>query len=167
LVYNGAVSPVSSKGITYTLDYANGMQILMEQGGAFADTKHYLYGLQCIGEQADADDPEKAEWRYYHRDGQPLVRQTSNSDGEITLVWAYSPEGAVLLGEKGPVTNLDCGAIYDWSTGLIYKGGRYFDPNLGIWTSLAPYVVWQGWPLRAKRRKRQKARKNSNRSSSE
>jgi hypothetical protein len=94
----------------------------MEQGGAFADTKHYLYGLQCIGEQADADDLEKAEWRYYHRDGQPLVRQTSNSDGAITFAWAYSPEDAVLLGEKGPVTNLDCGAIYDWNTGLTTHG---------------------------------------------
>jgi hypothetical protein len=46
--------------------------------------------------------------------------------------------------------------VYDWSTGLIYKGGRYFDPNLGIWLALVPLVVVQ-WasscsPKRKKRR---------------
>jgi hypothetical protein len=61
---------------------------------------------------------------------------------QITLAWAYSPDGAVLIGAKGPVTNLGCGDIYDWSTGLIYKNGRYFDPTLGIWLTLAPFVVW-------------------------
>jgi YD repeat-containing protein len=124
--------PVAGEVTTYTLDYGNGLQILMEQGGAFAGTKHYLYGVQCIGEQVDAGKPEKAEWRYYYRDGNPLtgsglVRQTTNSAAKITLAWACSPEGAVLIGEKGSVTNLGCGDIYDWSTGLIYEGGRYFD----------------------------------------
>jgi hypothetical protein len=45
------------------------------------------------------------------------------------------------------VTNLGCGDIYDWSTGLVYKNGRYFDPNLGIWLTLAPFVVWQKYKL--------------------
>jgi hypothetical protein len=135
----------------------------MEQGGASADTKHYLYGVQCIGEQVDTDDSEKAEWRYYHRDGNNLVRQATNSAAEITLAWAYSPEGAVLIGEKGPVTNLGCGDIYDWSTGLVYKGGRYFDPNLGIWTTLTPYLIWQNYKTQKRagksRRKRRSRRK--------
>jgi subtilisin family serine protease len=74
-----------------------------------------------------------------------LVRQTTNSQAEITLAWAYSPDGAVLFGDKGPVTNLGCGDIYDWSTGLIYKDGRYFDPTLGIWLALAPLVIGGGW----------------------
>ena len=147
---------------TYTLDYANKGQILLEQGGAFAQTKHYLYGLSCIGELVDAGDPETEEWRYYQRDGNNLVRQTTNSAAEITLAWAYSPDGAVLIGAKGPVTNLGCGDIYDWSTGLVYKNGRYFDPNLGIWLTLAPFVVWQKYKLgkrggksRRKRRSRE------------
>jgi hypothetical protein len=45
------------------------------------------------------------------------VRQTTNSEAKITLAWAYSPDGAVLFGDKGPVTNLGCGDIYDWSRG--------------------------------------------------
>ena len=126
---------------TYTLDYAANFQPLFEQGGSFADTKHYLYGNSCIGEQVNSDLPDK-EWRYYHRDGQPLVRQTTNSEAHITLTWTYSPEGAVLLGEEGPVTNLDCGATYDWSTGLIFKNGNYFDPNTGIWIAMGGMVIW-------------------------
>ncbi len=144
---NRLLMSVAGEVTTYTLDYGNGKQILLEQGGAFAQTKHYLYGLSCIGELVDADDPETEEWRYYQRDGRNLVRQTTNSAAEITLAWAYSPDGAVLIGAKGPVTNLGCGDIYDWSTGLVYKNGRYFDPNLGIWLTLAPYVVWQKYKL--------------------
>jgi hypothetical protein len=130
---------------------ANKGQILLEQGGAFAQTKHYLYGLECIGELVDDGEAETEEWRYYHRDGNQLVRQTTNSQAEITLAWAYSPDGAVLFGDKGPVTNLGCGDIYDWSTGLIYKNGRYFDPTLGIWLALAPLVIGGGWFVRGRR----------------
>jgi hypothetical protein len=39
------------------------------------------------------------------------------------------------------VSHLVCGGVYDWSTGLIHKGGRYFDPALGIWLALGPLVV--------------------------
>jgi hypothetical protein len=158
---NRLLMSVAGVVTTYTLDYGNNRQILLEQGGAFATTKHYLYGLECIGELVDAGEPETEEWRYYQRDGNNLVRQTTNSQAEITLAWAYSPDGAVLIGAKGPVTNLGCGDIYDWSTGLVYKDGRYFDPNLGIWLTLAPFVVWQlykpgkrGGKSRRKRRDR-------------
>jgi hypothetical protein len=44
--------------------------------------------------------------------------------------------------------------VYDWSTGLIFTGGRYFDPTLGIWIALSPLIVLQGWsPGRKRRRK--------------
>jgi len=51
----------------------------------------------------------------------------------------------VLEGPEGPVSHLVCGGVYDWSTGLIYRGGRYFDPTLGLWLALAPLVVVQSW----------------------
>ncbi len=122
---------VDSEVSTYTLDYGRSFQTLLEQGGAFATTKHYLYGLACVGELVDADEPASKEWRFYQRDGNSLVRQTTNEQEDITMAWTFSPEGAVVLGEEGPVTNLDCGnnATYDWSTGLIFKNGRYFDPR--------------------------------------
>lgn len=150
---------VAGEVTTYTLDYAGGFRVLLEEGGAFSDTKHYLYGLACIGELVDADEPE-SEWRYYHQDGNHLVRQTTNIAATVTLAWAYSPEGAVVLGEKGPVTNLGCGAIYDWSTGLIFKKGRYFDPNTGIWLTLGGFVIHQvERSSRSKQRKYSKGKK--------
>jgi YD repeat-containing protein len=153
---NRLLMSVAGEVTTYTLDYANKGQILLEQGGAFAQTKHYLYGLECIGELVDADEPETEEWRYYQQDGNNLLRQTTNSQAEITLAWAYSPDGAVLFGEKGPVTNLGCGsgAVYDWSTGLVFKNGRYFDPTLGMWLTLIPMMIWQFW-VRKRRHKSQ------------
>ncbi|MEJ5312677.1 MAG: hypothetical protein WHX52_23175, partial [Anaerolineae bacterium] len=39
----------------------------------------------------------------------------------------------------------------DWSTGLLYKGGRYFDPALGIWLVLLPLMVVQAWPGRRRK----------------
>jgi len=151
---------------TYTLDYAANFQVLFEQGGAFANTKHYLYGLACLGEHIDADDPQNSEWRYYQRDGSSLVRQTTNEQAEVTLAWTYSPEGMVLLGEKGPVTNLDCAgnATYDFSTGLIFKNGRYFDPNTGIWITLSGLVIYQaGLPVYKRKRKGKKGGRDNKR----
>jgi YD repeat-containing protein len=141
---NRLLMSVAGVVTTYTLDYGHNRQILLEQGGAFATTKHYLYGLECIGELVDADEPETEEWRYYQRDGRRMVRQTTNLNATVTLAWAYSPDGAVVLGEKGPVTYLDCGsgAVYDWSTGLVFQNGRYFDPTLGIWITLVGMIIW-------------------------
>ena len=152
---------VAGEVTTYTLDYAGDFQILLETGGAFAESKHYLYGVACLAELVDADDPESEEWRYYHRDGNSLVRQTSNAQAEVTMTWAYSPEGAVLLGEEGPVTNLDCGsnATYDFSTGLIFKNGNYFDPNTGIWITLGGMFVWQSKQQIQRRNRRSSKRK--------
>jgi hypothetical protein len=75
---------VAGEVTTYTLDYAGGFRLLLEEGGAFSDTKHYLYGLACIGEHVDADNPATEEWRFYQRDGDSLVRQTTNMQATVT-----------------------------------------------------------------------------------
>jgi YD repeat-containing protein len=150
---------VGGEVTTYTLDYAGGFRVLLEEGGAFAKTKHYLYGLECIGELVDADEPE-SEWRYYHQDGNHLVRQTTNIQATVTLAWTYSPEGAIVLGEEGPVTHLGCNGntTYDFSTGLIFKNGRYFDPNTGIWLTMTGMVVWNGWQTSVNHRNKKRQR---------
>ncbi len=56
----------------------------------------------------------------------------------------FSPEGAVILGEEGDT-------IYDWSTGLIFKRGRYFDPNTGIWLTMGGAMIWHHQPIRLSR----------------
>jgi hypothetical protein len=78
-------------------------------------------------------------------------RDTADDQEQVVSGWLFDPDGAVLEGPEGPVSHLVCGGVYDWSTGLIYKGGRYFDPTLGIWLVLMPLVVVQSWRKRKKR----------------
>ena len=100
----------------------------------------------AVGEQRDD------EWLYYLHDAEGYVRQGTDITGDVVSAWLFDPDGTVLEGPNGPVSHLICGGVYDWSTGLLYKGGRYFDPNLGIWLALTPLLVVQGWRRRKERR---------------
>jgi hypothetical protein len=79
----------------------------------------------------------------------------------VTLAWTYSPEGAIVIGEEGPVTHLGCegNTTYDFSTGLIFKNGRYFDPNTGIWITLSGMVVWNSWQTSVNNRNKKRPRR--------
>ena len=132
-----AVEVVGRGVTTYTLDLAAGGRILAEE--ALTGTVLYLYGHECLGEERDG------QWLYYLPDAEGLVRQGVNAGGEVVSGWLFDPDGVVLEGPEGPVSHLVCGGVYDWSTGLIYRGGRYFDPTLGIWLALTPLVVVQSW----------------------
>ncbi len=129
---------------TYTLDYAAAGQILAET--TITDSVLYLYGDGCLGEVRDE------EWLYYLPDGDAYVRQGADAQGEVVSSWRFDPDGTLLEGPEGPVSHLVCSGVYDWSTGLLYKDGRYFDPTLGIWLALMPLLVIQGWGKKAKRR---------------
>jgi hypothetical protein len=147
--YNGlgarvAVEVVGQETTTFTLDYAAGNRILAE--ATLAGAVHYLYGRDCLGELRDD------EWLYYLNDATGYVRQGVDDQEQVMSGWLFDPDGVVLEGPEGPVSHLVCGGVYDWSTGLIYKGGRYFDPMLGIWLALMPLVVVQSWRGRKKRR---------------
>jgi YD repeat-containing protein len=148
LTYNGlgarvAVEIVGYGTTTVTLDYAGGNAILAET--TITGTTLYLYGADCLGELRDD------EWLYYQHDGDRMVRQGTDAEGEVVSAWLFDPDGTMLEGPDGPVSHLICGGVYDWSTGLIYRGGRYFDPTLGIWLALVPLVVVQSWRRRKKK----------------
>jgi hypothetical protein len=131
---------------TYALDYAGNNRILAETTGG--GTTQYLYSeaeQECLAEVADG------EWDYYLSDMSGQVRQLADEAGEISSTWLYDPDGMVLEGPEGLVSHLICGGVYDWSTGLIYKGGRYFDPNLGIWLMMMPLAVMSLWHGRRRR----------------
>jgi YD repeat-containing protein len=134
--YNGAggrvwVNVVGHGATHVTLD-VGGQRVLAETTPT--DTVQYLYGDDCLGEYRDG------AWLYYLNDGSGYVRQGVNDQGEVVSSWLFDPSGMVLEGPEGPVSHLICGGVYDWSTGLLYKGGNYFDPRLGIWL-LVPLAV--------------------------
>jgi hypothetical protein len=146
--YNGdgvrlAVEVVGQGTTTYTVDYGGGYRVLAEEN--IAGTLLYLYGRECLGQY-------DGEWLYYLDDATGYVRQGTDDQGAVVSAWLFDPDGLVLEGPEGPVSRLMCRGMYDWSTGLIYKDQRYFDPTLGIWLALAPLVVIQSW--RGRKRKR-------------
>jgi hypothetical protein len=66
-------------------------------------------------------------------DASGYVRQGADADGAIVSAWLFDPDETALEGPNGPVSGesaqripLIYGEVYDWSTGLIYRGGRYF-----------------------------------------
>ncbi len=135
------VKAVNGEPLTYTLDYARSAHILIERSPT--PTRYYLYGERCIGEQ----DGATQEWSFYLADGTGRVRQVTDAAGQVDFAWSYSAPGEVLSGAKGYYVLLDCPeGMYDWSTGLIFLGGRYFDPSLGIWIALGPLIVLQAKP---------------------
>jgi hypothetical protein len=138
------VNVVGRGATTYTLDYAADNRILAEK--TLTGTTLYLYGHDCLGEYTNA-------WLYYLPDASGYVRQGTDSQGQVTSAWTYDPDGTVLIGPQGLVSHLVCGGVYDWSTGLIYRGGRYFDPSLGIWLALTPLMVVQSLHGRRRRRR--------------
>jgi len=144
---DGARVAVAVEGVgttTYIPD--RGGRILIESTAT--TSTRYLYGRDCLGEIRDGT------LLYYLADGQGYVRQATDEDGAVVDAWLFTPDGGVMAGPQGPVSHLVCGGVYDWSTGLLYKGGRYFDPTLGIWLALGPLVVAQGWRERKKKGRR-------------
>jgi len=136
--YNGlgarvAVEVVGYGTTTVTLDLAAGNRILAETTPT--STVCYLYPSATLGAGGHEclDELRDGEWLYYLPDAEGLVRQGTDDQGDLVSAWLFDPDGAVLEGPDGLVSHLVCGGVYDQSTGLLYKGGRYFDPMLGIW----------------------------------
>jgi YD repeat-containing protein len=150
--YNGdghrLVKAVNGDPVTYTLDYGRNAYLLVER--SITSTRYYLYGERCIGEQNGGTQA----WSYYLADGAGRVRQVADEAGKVELAWSYTASGEVLSGPEGYYVLLDCpGGVYDWSTGLIFLGGRYFDPTLGIWIAMGPFIVLSG-PFGNRKKKR-------------
>jgi hypothetical protein len=151
--YNGlgarVALSVSGETLRFVLDYAGagGRATILAETTPTSRTL-YIYGRQCLGEVRDGTP------LYYLHDAAGsfaaggYVRQGADASGAIVSPGLFDPDGTVLEGPNGPVSHLICGGVYDGSTGLIYRDGRYFDPMLGIWLALTPLLVVQGWRRR-------------------
>ena len=156
---------VAGETTYYVLDYGSRVnRVLYEYSSQ--ESKHYLYGGSCLAEFVTDTHTEETEWRHYLYDGNGYVRQTVDEQAQPTYAWTFSPEGTVLLGEEGVVSHLSCSgdAVYDWSTGLIFKNGNYYDPTQGIWISLGTVGIIIGLRQPKNRRERRRNKKLSNRS---
>ena len=98
-------------------------ELLVADNGT--QTTRYLSRRSLIAEHED-------EWAYHLRDGEGSVRQSAGESGAITLARAYKPFGGILEEQGLYETAFGfLGAQLDRSSGLLYAGGRYYDPATG------------------------------------
>lgn len=133
-----AAQSVDGDVTTYAWDWASGLPEMLSDGASL-----YLVGQDTLGRFADGEPGLSGVegWLYYLSDAEGLVRQGVDEQGWVVSNWLFDPDGTVLEGPEGLVSHLVCGGVYDWSTGLIYKDGRYFDPMLGIWLTMLPGMI--------------------------
>ena len=121
--YQQTVNEVTT---TYTLDTASGLTQVLSDG-----TNKYLYGMGRIA-QVNGEDIE-----YFLGDALGSVRQLTDESGEIILTREYDPYGNVLSSVGTVETKYGFTNEYT-SQGLIYLRARYYNPNIGRFTTVDP-----------------------------
>lgn len=111
---------------TYTFDRRSGNPLLVAGAGQEAAI---LYGLFALGEVGDSD------WHYYLGDGQFSVRQLTGSSGDLALTRSYDPFGLVLQETGSGDALFGFRGAQAGGMGLLYVGGRYYDPRTGRFLS--------------------------------
>jgi RHS repeat-associated protein len=94
-------------------------------------TRH-IYGLN----NAHIADIKEDEVTYYHQDRIKSTRLATNEEGEVVGEFKSLPFGQEIINEKIRYS-FATGKELD-SSGLYYFGARYYDPNLGRFTSVDP-----------------------------
>jgi RHS repeat-associated protein len=111
---------------TYSLDRRSGNPLLVDSGGS---QRAILYGLFALGEVGDS------EWHYYLGDAQFSVRQLVNESGDLALTRNYDPFGLVLQETGSGEALFGFMGAQAGGMGLLYVGGRYYDPRTGRFLS--------------------------------
>ncbi|MEM3433738.1 MAG: RHS repeat-associated core domain-containing protein [Candidatus Methanomethyliaceae archaeon] len=85
----------------------------------------YLQGRGLLAEYTTG-------WAYPLRDGEGSLRQMADAGGAVTLARTYRPFGSILEEQGTYETAFGfLGAQLDRVSGLLYAGGRYYDPAAG------------------------------------
>lgn len=121
-------------GAAQTVNYLYGEAgrvLLAEQSG---QTTTYLYGAtQLLGEYTAAQG-----WQYTLRDLQQSGRQTVDGTGQVTSARDYKPFGGLLTSRGAYASRYGfLGSQVDRLSGLLYTGGRYYDPVTGRFLTAA------------------------------
>ncbi|MGH7830827.1 MAG: RHS repeat-associated core domain-containing protein, partial [Candidatus Binatia bacterium] len=78
---------------------------------------------------------------FYHNDHLGGVNVITNASGLFAQLIEYDPWGKVSRSEgSGDSLRRFNGKIQDPETGLLYYGGRYYDPELARWISPDPFI---------------------------
>ncbi|AXA90567.1 DUF6861 domain-containing protein [Massilia sp. YMA4] len=135
----------------------DGNRLLCEQRGSFART--YVYGedafvpLARIDSVAD-DTPQRAEVRSLHTDHLGTPRELTDDAGQVLWAAQYRAWGnvAIMIDDQATKLPVDAdaqalaitqpvrfqGQYFDNESGLHYNRFRYYDPDIGRFTSVDP-----------------------------
>jgi RHS repeat-associated protein len=106
-------------------------QVLVETSGSSVVV--YAYGLGRLAQVEDGD------WEWFLADALGSVRQMVDDDGAVILARDYSPFGLLRAeagtGDSGYGFTGEQGGL-----GLVYLRARWYDPSLGRFLSVDPYL---------------------------
>ena len=117
----------------YALDLAASLPVVISDTEAV-----YLYGLDIIAQQ-------QSETLYYVHDGLGSVRQLLDSTGDLETNYAYDPFGVPVVAGDASNPYQFTGEAWDAEVGLLYLRARYYQPEVGRFTTKDP---WEGDLLR-------------------
>lgn len=101
----------------------------LQERGSSVGVKTYYYGTGLIAKE------ENDELFYYHKDNLGSTRVVTNKDGDILEESNYLPYGEN-LGSSDETFGFTGKELDD--SGLTYFGARYYDPSLGVFTTVDP-----------------------------
>jgi RHS repeat-associated protein len=149
---------------TATYDYYHSARQILEtrKNGSASPYEQHVWGLRYVhspvcrwyDENADGQD---VETHYYTNDANFNVTALVEPDGEVVERVTYDPYGKATF-YNGSWANPSSTSSYgntitftghrlDTETGLIFGGGRYYHPTLGLWLSRDPSGYMDGMSL--------------------
>ncbi|MFQ6102575.1 MAG: RHS repeat-associated core domain-containing protein [Anaerolineae bacterium] len=121
-----------AEGVPLTVTYGvfQGQLLVTDDGTQATLHLHPSAPLRAGGRSLIAEYGDG--WAYHLRDGTGSLRQVADESGAVTLARAYEPFGGILQEQGLYETAFGfLGAQLDRISGLLYAGGRYYDPATG------------------------------------
>jgi RHS repeat-associated protein len=115
----------------------NGNESLIEYSAIDSKYTYFIYaGTQAVAEESGG------VIKFYHKDHLGSTRVVTDTSGAKIAEYIYEPFGKVIAGTDGEQSFT--GKKED-STGLIYFGARFYDPEIGRFITQDPAKIGQNW----------------------
>lgn len=102
-------------------------------------TDYIFAGSACIAEK------KNGVVRYYHQDHLGSGRVVTDQNGAEVARYKYGPFGATISHTGSDMRYKFTGKPEDAGTGLYYFGARYYDPEIGRFTTIDPIQSGYNW----------------------